>query len=495
MNSVSIRGSSNGRTTGFGPVNLGSSPSPLAMKSLKDIFSGVQILSLKGNFDFTISSITINSSAVVEGSLFIAIKGINVDGHDFIEQSIDRGAVAVVYEHDISSFRDGVTYIKVADTHQVSGIISANFFGNPSDDMKIIGVTGTNGKTTVTTLLHQLFQNLGYKSGLIGTVVNKIGNEETEAIRTTPDPVSLHSLLAKMRDRGCEYVFMEVSSHAIDLKRISGMHYVGGIFTNLTQDHLDFHKTMEEYAKVKKSFFTSCVSNDGFVISNKDSSYGDFMVEDFAGNKYFYSRDKDCDFNGYVDTKLVGYFNQSNVLAVLACAVTLGINIDIVKKEIPKLDPAPGRFVAYKSANGATGIVDYAHTPDAVENVLGTIRKLDIKNIITVIGCGGDRDKGKRPIMAKIAYDLSDVLILTADNPRREKVEDILADMQDGIKDLPQEKVHIVFDRRDAIKMACELADSADCVALLGKGHESYQEINGTKTHFDDMEEIKKFLK
>lgn len=497
------------------------------MKQLKELILNIEILDIKGNLDVEISSIAINSSSVIEGSLFIAIKGEKVDGHDFIGEVIGKGVKVIVYENEVKSFEENVTYIKVKDTHDVAGKIATAFYDYPSEKLKLVGVTGTNGKTTITTLSHTLFRNVGYKAGMIGTVVNRINDEEVEAVRTTPDPVTLNKLLKDMVDAGCEYCFMEVSSHAIYLKRISGLCFAGGIFTNLTHDHLDFHKTIEEYAKVKQSFFTNTLTDTSFALSNMDSDYGKFMVENSHAKKYFYQRsltgvqhlknqvlDTCIDFSSHVETKLLGDFNQSNVLAVLATSVILGIDENIAREEIKKLNPVPGRFVSFTSPSGVVGIVDYAHTPDALQNVLETVNKLrstgvghlmnQVSNtckIITVVGCGGDRDKMKRPVMAKIGYDMSDILILTSDNPRSENVEDILSDMQAGLPMMEssqglslREKVFVISDRHEAIRKACELAKEGDYILVAGKGHENYQEVNGVKTHFDDMEELKKNL-
>jgi UDP-N-acetylmuramoyl-L-alanyl-D-glutamate--2,6-diaminopimelate ligase len=464
------------------------------MKTLKELITLISPLEIKGNTDVLVPAISINSSSIKEGSLFVAIKGEKLDGHAFINEAIEKGAKVIIHENDIEGPKDEIVYVKVADTHEACGIIASNFYDNPSKNLKLVGVTGTNGKTTVATLLHKLFRNLGKNAGMIGTVVNKINDEEIESERTTPDPITLNELLKKMVDAGCEYSIMEVSSHAISLKRISGLKFSGGIFTNLTHDHLDFHKTMDEYAKVKQEFFTG-LQEESFAISNLDSDYGEFMLEHTKAKKYFYSRDKQADFNGKVETKLIGDFNQSNLLAILGTAILLGVDENVARDEIKKLDPAPGRFVSIKSVNGVTGIVDYAHTPDGLKNVLETVQ--DIKEngkVIAVFGCGGDRDKAKRPVMAKIGYDLSDMLILTSDNPRTENGDDILKDMLAGIPDYDATKVIVLSDRHQAIKKACELAQSGDCILLAGKGHENYQEVNGTKTHFDDMEELKKYL-
>ncbi len=473
------------------------------MKNLVEIVGDIEPLNIKGSLDVLISSVSINSALVVPDALFIAIVGAQVDGHDFIDDAISKGAKVIVYEKDIE-FKDGIVYIKVADSHEASGKIANAYYDYPSKKLKIIGVTGTNGKTTIVTLLHQLFRNLGYKAGMIGTVANKINDDSVEAVRTTPDPITLNETLAQMVEAGCGYCFMEVSSHAVALKRIEGLEFVGGVFTNLTHDHLDFHNTIEEYAKAKQDFFTSLPSTS-FALSNMDSDKGEFMLESTKAKKYFYSREKPADFTGAVDTKLIGDFNQSNILAVLGTAVLLGVDEKVAREEIKKLDPAPGRFISWTSPTGTIGIVDYSHTPDALENVLKTIQNLvgvqhlhkEVSNtykpkVITVVGCGGDRDKAKRPVMAKIAYNMSDIVILTSDNPRSENPQTILVEMQKGLPENYQNKVQIIEDRHLAIQKACELAKSGDYILLAGKGHENYQEVNGVKTHFDDMEELKK---
>lgn len=462
------------------------------MKNLAEIIKDIRPIEKRGDLGVSISGISLNSMQISSGSLFIAIVGEKLDGHEYINGAISKGAIVIVHEKDLPEYKEGVTYIKVADTHESIGIIAKAFYDYPSRKLKLIGVTGTNGKTTITTLLYKLFRSLGYKSGMVGTVVNKINDEEIKAINTTPDSITLNATLADMVNAGCEYCFMEVSSHAIALKKINGLEFAGGIFTNLTQDHLDFHKSFEDYRDTKKKFF-DILPASSFALSNLDDANGEYMLASTNANKYFYSLQKDADFNERIASKLIGEFNAYNVLAVYASAVLLGEDKEKVKEIIPTLDGAPGRFSAIKSINNVTGVVDFAHTPDAVENVLKTINQIKVDGkLITVIGCGGDRDKGKRPIMAQIAYNMSDILILTADNPRSEKVEDILADMQKGLSENLAEKTSIISDRHDAIQKACELAKSGDYIALLGKGHENYQEVNGIKTHFDDSEELKK---
>jgi len=391
----------------------------------------------------------------------------------------------------------------------VSLLATLHFYGNPSKSIKVIGVTGTNGKTTTATLLHKLFRNLGYKAGMIGTVANKINDQEFETKNTTPGPIVLNDLLNKMVDAGCEYCFMEVSSHAMDQGRVAGINFAGGIFTNLTHDHLDYHGNFDNYFQAKKKFFKMLPDN-AFALANIDDTYGEKILEGIKARKYTYSLKNKADFTDRLETKLIGEFNKYNTLAIYATAVLLGQDKDKVKEEIKKLDPAPGRFVSITSPSGVVGIVDYAHTPDALENVLRTIQGMNfsalptgqaggrqgkIGKVISVFGCGGDRDRTKRPIMAKIGYDMSDILILTSDNPRTENPDDILNDMKKGIETLSQDKVYIVAERKDAIIKACGLAKTGDYILVAGKGHENYQEVNGVRNHFDDMEELKKYLK
>ena len=465
------------------------------MKILNDLLSEISVLSIHGNIDAPVSSISINSKIIKEHSLFVALNGNVVDGHIFIDEVVNKGATVIIYEIDPKEYKDGITYIKVKDTHDTVGIIASNFYGNPSHKMKLIGVTGTNGKTTTVTLLHQLFRDLGYKVGMIGTIVNKINDKSYEAIRTTPDPVTLNELLAEMVDNECEYCFMEVSSHSVCEKRIAGLCFVGGLFTNLTLDHLDYHKTFGNYCDAKKGFF-DIVPASGFVIANIDDQKGEFMLSGTLAHKYRLSLKNESDFSEHIETKLIGEFNAYNVLGVYAVAIALGQDIKKVREIIKNLEPVAGRFQYIKSENGITGIVDYAHTPDALENVLKTINEMKNKGkVISVIGCGGDRDKSKRPMMAKIGYEMNDILILTSDNPRTEKPEDILNDMQKGLPFESIDKVEIIIDRHVAIEKACSLAVTGDFILVAGKGHENYQEINGVKTHFDDIEELKKYLK
>ncbi len=385
---------------------------------------------------------------------------------------------------------------RVLNRKWIATLAGFHFYGNASQKMKVVGVTGTNGKTTIATLLYKLFTGLGYKVGLISTVENIIVDEVREATHTTPGPIPLNKLLNEMVKKGCQYVFMEVSSHAVDQKRIAGINFAGGVFTNLTQDHLDYHKSMDNYFRAKKKFF-KIIPKGSFALSNTDDSFGNKMLEGIKAKKYAYGFKSKADFNEHLQSKLIGEFNAYNILAIYATAVLLGQDKDKVKEILKNLESVAGRFQSIKSENGVTGIVDFAHTPDALENVLKTINKMkdQIQKVITVVGCGGDRDKTKRPIMAKISYDMSDILIMTSDNPRNEKPEDILRDMEEGLKGLDKNRYFIIADRRDAIKKACEVANKGDYVLLAGKGHENYQVVGNEKLHFNDTEELKKYLK
>lgn len=462
------------------------------MKNLEELLKEISVIQTKGDVEIQVSSISINSKNISKDGIFIAIIGNILDGHDFIDQAIESGAKVIVYQKELKDFKENITYIKVSDTHDASGKLASSFYNHPSEHLRLIGVTGTNGKTTTTTLLHQLFMNLGQKAGLIGTVYNKINNKSFEAERTTPDPITLNKILADMVEAGCDYCFIEVSSHAVSLKRISGLFFSGGVFTNLTLDHLDYHKTFEDYRDAKKAFFDS-LTEEVFALSNIDDPNGQYMLSNTRARKYFYGLKNEADFNERLETKLIGEFNAYNTLAVYATAVLLDEDRGKVNEEIKKLDPVPGRFQYVKSQNNIIGIVDYAHTPDALENVLKTVNEMKKEGkVISLFGCGGDRDKTKRPIMAKIGYEMSDILILTSDNPRTEKPEDVLKDMQEGIKDLDITKVNIIADRHEAIKKAVSLASEGDYILLAGKGHENYQEVNGVKNHFDDLEELEK---
>ena len=465
------------------------------MKILNDLLDEINILEVHGNIDAPVSSVSLDSRIIEPHGLFVALAGNVLDGHTFINEVIEKGATCIMHEKEITDFKSGVTYIKVADTHSAVGIIANNFYDSSSHKMKLVGVTGTSGKTTTATLLHQLFRDLGYKAGMIGTVVNKINDISEEAHRTTPDAVTLNDLFARMVDDGCEYCFMEVSSHSVCEGRIAGLHFIGGIFTNLSLDHLDYHKTIDNYCDAKKGFFDMLPAT-GFAIANIDDQKGEYMLSTTKASKYRFSLKKEADFNERFESKLIGEFNAYNLLGIYAAAVLLGQDKEKVREVIKSLETVPGRFQYYKSMNGVTGIVDYAHKPDALENVLRTANGMKGKGkLIAVVGCGGDRDRSKRPIMAKIGYDMSDILILTSDNPRTEKPEAILEEMRMGIIGLPEDKVYIIEDRHKAIEQACFLATPGDFILIAGKGHETYQEVNGVQTHFDDLEELQKYLK
>lgn len=472
---------------------------------LKDLLYKVKLKAVHGSTDVEISSLHIDSRAVEKNSCFIAVKGATTDGHNYTDAAIKNGAVAVIVEQLPTNILDGVTYIEVADSATAAGFVAHNFYGEPSAELKIVGVTGTNGKTTVATILYNLFTKLGYKCGLVSTVENKIAGTIIPSTHTTPDAISLNALLQKMVAAGCEYVFMECSSHAIEQKRIAGILFRGGVFTNITHDHLDYHKTFDEYIRVKKSWFDQLPST-AFVISNADDKRGAVMLQNTAAKKYYYSLRTVADFKAKIldnrlgglhmlvdDTevyfKMIGEFNAYNLLAVYAVATLLGMQKEEVLLGLSNIDGAEGRFDFEVSKNeNVIGIVDYAHTPDALLNVLATIKKLrhGHEKIITVVGCGGNRDQAKRPIMAAVACEHSDRVILTSDNPRNENAADILKEMEAGINVVARKKYITIADRREAIKTAVSLSNKEDIVLVAGKGHEKYQEIAGVKYEFDD---------
>ena len=472
---------------------------------LKDILYKVSIRSTKGNTNMEIKDLQIDSRKVSNGSCFIAIKGSVTDGHQFIETAIGNGAQAIICETLPEILQDGITYVQVENSTIAAGYISHNFYDEPSLKIKLIGVTGTNGKTTIATLLWKLFSGLGYKCGLISTVQNQIGDEIISSTHTTPDAISVNVLLKQMADAGCMYVFMECSSHAIHQHRITGLQFTGALFSNITHDHLDYHKTFDEYIRVKKSWFDSLPSS-AFAISNADDKRGTVMLQNTAAKKYYYSLKTMADFKGKilensllglhmtvndneVFFRLIGEFNAYNLLAVYGAAICLGQENTLVLQVLSSLDGAEGRFDCMVSKKDRViGIVDYAHTPDALLNVLATIKKLRQGNehIITVVGCGGDRDKTKRPIMAAAACEHSDRVIFTSDNPRGEDPLEILKDMEAGVNVIARKKYITIADRREAIKTAVSLAVKEDIVLVAGKGHEKYQEIKGTRYEFDD---------
>ena len=476
---------------------------------LSEILKNIKPLRVEGNLDTEISGINIDSRKIADGHLFVAMKGTQVDGHRFIEKAIESGAAAVLCEDMPETLPAQVTFIQVASTEDAAGKAATMFYGNPSVRLKLVGVTGTNGKTTIATLLYQMFRKLGHKCGLLSTVCNYIEDEALAASHTTPDPIELNRLLAKMVEAGCEYAFMECSSHAIHQKRIAGLAFAGGIFTNLTRDHMDYHKTVENYRNAKKAFFDG-LPKTAFALTNADDKNGMVMVQNTKARVKTYSmrtmadfRAKllECHFEGmYLDidghevgVQFIGKFNVSNLLAVYGAAVLLGKKPEDVLVVMSTLKSVSGRLEPISSPDGVTAVVDYAHTPDALENVLKAIHEvLDGKGtVITVCGAGGNRDKGKRPLMAQEAVKQSDRVIITSDNPRFEEPQDIINDMLAGLDKQQMKKVVAIVDRREAIRTACLMAKKGDVVLIAGKGHEDYQEIKGVKHHFDDHEVVR----
>jgi UDP-N-acetylmuramoyl-L-alanyl-D-glutamate--2,6-diaminopimelate ligase len=477
------------------------------MQLLKDILSRVATIKVVGDTAVQLHDLCIDSRKVMEGSAFIAVKGTLVDGHEFIGKAIEQGAAAVVCETMPAEQKAGVTYVQVKDSAAAAGLLASAFYGNPSGQMQVVGITGTNGKTTCATLLYQLYEAMGHKCGLISTVQNFIHDIAEVATHTTPDAISIQALLAKMAAAGCEFVFMEVSSHAIHQRRIEGLEFAGAVFTNITHDHLDYHKTFDEYIRVKKSFFDGLPAA-AFALTNADDKRGMVMLQNTKAVKNTYSLKMPATIKGKVlennltglvmmvdnheaHFRMTGTFNAYNLLAVYGTAVLLGADKMQVLAILSDLHGAPGRFETFMSANDRIlGIVDYAHTPDALINVLATIKQLRTggQQIITVVGCGGDRDKTKRPIMAEVACEHSDKAILTSDNPRSEDPEAILDDMEAGLSMAQKRKMLRISDRKEAIKTAVALAMPEDILLVAGKGHENYQEIKGVKHHFDDRE-------
>lgn len=477
---------------------------------LKELVCGLNVLDVKGDMERDIQGVNIDSRQIGANHLFIAVKGTVADGHSFIGKAIELGAVAVVCEDMPADINESVTYIKVENSEQIVGQIATQFYGNPTDKVKLVGVTGTNGKTTIATVLYNMFRHMGHKAGLLSTVCNYIDGEAVPTEHTTPDPITLNALLARMVEAGCEYVFMEVSSHSVVQNRIGGLKFVGGMFTNITRDHLDYHKTFENYIKAKKQFFDNLPA-DAFAITNADDRNGMVMTQNTKATVKTYSVQSPADFkakiiechfegmyleinNKEVGVQFIGKFNVSNLLAVYGAAVMLGKDPQDVLVAMSAMKPVNGRFEALRSPSGYTAIVDYAHTPDALENVLNAIHGVmegKSGQIITVCGCGGNRDKGKRPLMAQEAVKQSDKVILTSDNPRNEEPADILKDMQAGLTEEQLAGVLTIEDRRQAIKTACMLAQPGDVILIAGKGHEDYQIIKGVKHHFDDKEEVR----
>jgi len=475
------------------------------MKLLKDILYKVSLEEVIGNTNLAVEHVCFDSRQAEKLSVFVAVRGTQTDGHLYIDNAIQLGSKIVVCEELPDNLKEDVTYVKVKDSSEALGIIASNLFDDPSSKIQLVGVTGTNGKTTVVTLLFQLFKALGYKNGMLSTVVNKIGNRDVEATHTTPDPVRLNKLLAQMVEEGCQFCFMEVSSHAVDQKRIAGLTFKGGLFTNITHDHLDYHGSFDNYIKAKKAFFDRLTST-AFSLINMDDVHGEIMVQntkskihDFALQSVaqFKARILENHFQGLnliideieVWTKLIGKFNAYNLLAAYGTAVLLGEDQMEVLTMMSNINPPSGRFQYVRSESGIVGIVDYAHTPDALQNVLNTINDIRDGNerVYCVVGCGGDRDKAKRPEMARIASELSDQVILTSDNPRSEDPNTIIEEMKVGVGKTNIKKTLAITDRKEAIKTAVSMAESGDIILVAGKGHEDYQEIKGERIGFDDM--------
>ena len=477
------------------------------MQTLKDILVSIEPLQISGDTGIAVNGLCIDSRKVTAGDVFIAVKGTLSDGHAFIGKAIADGAVAIICEVMPEQKEENITYIKVKESAAVVGLIADAFCGFPSSQLKIVGITGTNGKTTTATLLYQLFEKLGYRCGLLSTVQNHIHTEIVAATHTTPDAISVHALLRRMVDAGCSHAFMEVSSHAIHQHRIAGIRFAGGVFTNITHDHLDYHKTFDEYIRVKKSFFDGLEAT-AFALTNADDKRGIVMLQNTRAERLTYSLREPANIKGKVlennltglvmqvngveaHFSMIGTFNAYNLLAVYGAATQLGEEKMKVLEVLSALRGAPGRFETYMSpVDKVLGIVDYAHTPDALMNVLATINQLRTggQQLITVVGCGGDRDKTKRPVMAAAACEHSDKAILTSDNPRSEDPEAILNDMEAGLNTTQKRRSLRITDRKEAIKVACSLARPGDIILVAGKGHETYQEIKGVKHHFDDRE-------
>ena len=479
------------------------------MITLRDILRQIRVVTSTGNLDTPVASICSDSRAVTAGSLFVAVVGTKTDGHEYLTRVFDAGATAVICQKAPESIPAGKTVVVVPDSAEALGYAASEFYGNPSASLKLTGVTGTNGKTTIATLLYNMHMALGYKCGLFSTVCNYIFNRQTEATHTTPDPVTLNRLLAEMVSEGCEFAFMEVSSHAIDQRRIAGLTFAGGIFTNLTHDHLDYHKTFANYLTAKKLFFDTLPA-DAFALVNSDDRNGMVMLQNCRASKQTYSLKKMAGFRCSVTeqrldgmvlkidgrevwTPFIGEFNAYNLLAVYAAARLLGFGSEEVLKELSALTPVSGRLEIIRSERGKTGLVDYAHTPDALKNVTETINKIRQGSVrlITIVGAGGDRDKTKRPLMAAIAATASDRVILTSDNPRTEDPEKILDDMEAGLDPVMRRKMLRISDRRSAIRTGVMMAEPGDLILIAGKGHETYQEVNGVRDHFDDREELR----
>lgn len=483
------------------------------MRELKDILYKVSLTSSYGDMNAEVKGIAFDSRHVNPGFLFVAVRGTQSDGHNFIADAVSSGASVIVCERLPESIKETITYVTVRNSARALAIIAANFFGNPSEKLKLVGVTGTNGKTTIVTLLYKLFTSLGHRTGMISTVENRIADEVVPSTHTTPDPVQLNTLLARMVEQQCEYAFMEVSSHAVDQDRIAGLKFAGAVFTNITHDHLDYHKTFENYIKAKKKYFDELTA-DAFALVNADDKRGMVMLQNTRAKKHTFGLKKMVDFKGKIITnsiegleleiggknvwfKMIGDFNAYNIMGVYGVAMLLGKDSDEALTHLSSLQGAPGRFERVFPESKITAIVDYAHTPDALKNVLETISQFRTgdEQVITVVGCGGNRDKTKRPLMASIACRFSDKVVLTSDNPRDEEPIDIIRDMQTGVLPGEARKTLVLPDREEAIKTACMMAKERDIVLVAGKGHETYQEIKGVKYPFDDREVVERMLK
>ena len=479
---------------------------------LKDILYKVAIEAVKGSTDIAINKMDFDSRNIVENDIFVAIRGAISDGHDYIEKAIASGAIGIVCDTFPQNIVPGITYIQVKDTNKALAFLAANFYGNPSQNLQLVGITGTNGKTTVASLLYQLFKKAGFKVGLLSTVKILVDDTEYKATHTTPDSITINRYLAEMSEVGVEFCFMEVSSHGVHQKRTEALHFVGGIFTNLSHDHLDYHATFAEYRDVKKKFFDN-LPKSAFVLSNIDDKNGLVMLQNTYARKLTYALKTYANYKAQilenqlsglllkineheVWVRLIGTFNAYNLLAIYGAAVELGLEQLEVLRLLSELESVSGRFQFIVSKDKITAIVDYAHTPDALENVLKTINDIRTKNeqVITVLGCGGDRDKAKRPIMANIASSMSDKTILTSDNPRNEDPDDIIAEMESGVQPQNYKKTIALSDRKQAIKIACQLAQPNDIILIAGKGHETYQEIKGVRYDFDDLQIVKDLL-
>lgn len=479
---------------------------------LKELLKNAGKYEIYGNDGIEISDIEIDSRKIKKDNAFIAIRGTQADGHNYIEKAIELGASTIICEKIPETVTEGVTYVTFNNTEDVVGNIATTFYGNPTEKLDLVGVTGTNGKTTIATLLYNMFRGFGYKVGLISTVCNYIDGEAIPTEHTTPDPITLNRLLGKMADEGCKYAFMEVSSHSVTQKRIGGLKFAGGIFTNLTRDHLDYHKTVENYLKAKKAFFDG-LPKTAFALTNADDKNGLVMVQNTKAKVVTYSLRTMADFKGKVledgfegmlmdinntevNVQFIGKFNAYNLLAVYGAACMLGKKPEGILLQLSVLKPVSGRFDSMRSPNGYTAIIDYAHTPDALVNVLNAIHDV-LKGrgkVITVVGAGGNRDKGKRPLMAQESVKQSDKVIITSDNPRFEEPQDIINDMLAGLNKEEMKKVLAITDRKEAIRTACMLASAGDVILIAGKGHENYQDIKGVKYHFDDKEVVREIF-